>query len=134
MAQLCPSHHPTTACPRCSPAAPQITVGDPERQEPVGGIRSIPPDRWALSCCVCRQRMGAKIQCAYGDCCTAYHPLCARLAGEAPGLRCPGAAVPLQPQLAACATKGCTPSFIHELTHPPPHALLHLLSHPPQAS
>lgn len=59
----------------------QITVLDVERQEPVD-IQAIPKDRWDLACCLCRQRMGAKIQCAYGDCCTAYHPLCARLAGE----------------------------------------------------
>lgn len=62
----------------------QITVLDVERQEPVD-LQAIPKDRWDLLCCLCRQRMGAKIQCAYRDCCTAYHPLCARLAGEAAG-------------------------------------------------
>lgn len=59
----------------------QICVADVEAQEPVEGIRSIPRDRWELSCCVCRQRMGAKIQCAFASCFTAYHPLCARVAG-----------------------------------------------------
>ena len=47
--------------------------------EPVIGIETIQKERWELSCCVCRQRMGAKIQCA--SCYTAYHPLCGRMAG-----------------------------------------------------
>lgn len=60
---------------------------DVERQEPVD-IQAIPKDRWDLACCLCRQRMGAKIQCAYRDCCTAYHPLCARLAGVGASWMC----------------------------------------------
>ena len=32
-----------------------------------------------MMCLLCRQRVGAKIQCT--SCYTAYHPLCARLAG-----------------------------------------------------
>ena len=48
--------------------------------EPVDGIASIQKERWELTCSCCRQRMGAKIQC--NSCYTAYHPLCARLAGE----------------------------------------------------
>lgn len=38
-----------------------------------------PAAGWDLLCTLCRQRMGAKIQCE--SCFTAYHPLCARLAG-----------------------------------------------------
>lgn len=47
--------------------------------EPVEGVKNIQPERWNLLCCVCKQRMGAKIQCT--TCYTAYHPLCARIAG-----------------------------------------------------
>lgn len=48
--------------------------------EPIDGVKSIQPERWTLNCCVCKQRMGAKIQCL--NCYTAYHPLCGRIAGE----------------------------------------------------
>lgn len=69
--------------PRSQPGCPcvQLTVADVELQEPVEGVRSIPKERWDLLCSVCRQRMGAKIQCE--SCFTAYHPLCARVAGAA---------------------------------------------------
>lgn len=54
-------------------------MNDVEAQEPINGVQAIPKERWELLCTVCRQRMGAKIQCE--DCFTAYHPLCARIAG-----------------------------------------------------
>lgn len=47
--------------------------------EPVDGVKAIQKERWDLLCCVCKQRMGAKIQCT--SCFTAYHPLCGRIAG-----------------------------------------------------
>jgi PHD-like zinc-binding domain len=31
--------------------------------EPIDGIRFIQKERWELLCCICKQRMGAKIQC-----------------------------------------------------------------------
>ena len=82
---------PPTSCPmytfdslyrcECFPNHPlwQVTTSDFSRMEPVIGIETIQKERWELSCCVCRQRMGAKIQCA--SCYTAYHPLCGRMAG-----------------------------------------------------
>lgn len=54
---------------------PEISTQDFTRMEPVCGIEDL-KDRWELSCCVCRQRMGAKIQCS--SCYTSYHPLCGR--------------------------------------------------------
>ena len=77
---VCPTPHPPLPRP-CAPT--QISVSDVLRMEPVEGIRSIPRERWDLLCTVCRQRMGAKIQCE--ACFTAYHPLCARAAGT---MRC----------------------------------------------
>ena len=44
--------------------------------EPISGIETVQKERWELSCCICRQRMGAKIQC--NNCYTAFHPLCGR--------------------------------------------------------
>ena len=63
----------------CLQWIPEVTVDDVDAMEPISGIRSIPKDRWELLCSLCKQRMGAKIQCQ--DCYTAYHPLCARIAG-----------------------------------------------------
>jgi NuA3 HAT complex component NTO1 len=34
--------------------------------EPIDRIQFIQKERWELLCCICRQRMGAKIQC--NDC------------------------------------------------------------------
>lgn len=34
--------------------------------EPIDAIRNVQKERWELQCCLCRQRMGAKIQC--GSC------------------------------------------------------------------
>jgi NuA3 HAT complex component NTO1 len=44
--------------------------------EPISGIETVQKERRELSWCICRQRMGAKIQC--GNCYTAFHPLCGR--------------------------------------------------------
>lgn len=56
-----------------------MTVEDASVMEPVDGVKAIQKERWDLLCCVCKQRMGAKIQCT--SCFTAYHPLCGRIAG-----------------------------------------------------
>ncbi|KAK9827616.1 hypothetical protein WJX81_006673 [Elliptochloris bilobata] len=63
----------------CMQWVPEVTVADTTTMEPVSHIYSIVRDRWELMCCFCKQRMGAKIQCT--SCYTAYHPLCARIAG-----------------------------------------------------
>ena len=31
--------------------------------EPIDRVRQVQKERWELQCCLCRQRMGAKIQC-----------------------------------------------------------------------
>ena len=54
---------------------------DIERMEPIDNIGNIQKERWTLLCTVCKQRMGAKIQCCHPGCYLAYHPLCARAAG-----------------------------------------------------
>ena len=58
------------------PLLPQVTTTDFSRMEPITGIETVQRERWELTCCVCRQGMGAKIQC--GSCYTAFHPLCGR--------------------------------------------------------
>ena len=65
----------------CCQWIPETTVLDIERMEPIDNIGNIQKERWTLLCTVCKQRMGAKIQCCHPGCYLAYHPLCARAAG-----------------------------------------------------
>ena len=65
----------------CCQWIPETTVLDIERMEPIDNIANIQKERWSLLCTVCKQRMGAKIQCCHPGCYIAYHPLCARATG-----------------------------------------------------
>lgn len=58
---------------------PELGVKDTDLMEPIQGVHKIARDRWNLQCSVCRQRVGAKIQC--NKCYTAFHPLCGRIKG-----------------------------------------------------
>ncbi|KAI8469830.1 MAG: PHD-zinc-finger like domain-containing protein, partial [Monoraphidium minutum] len=90
----------------CMQWIPEVTVGDPARMEPIDRIPQVQKERWELQCCICRQRMGAKIQCC--SCFLAYHPLCARMAGLHLELRDPKD--PSKPlQLVTFCQRHCTP-------------------------
>lgn len=86
---------------------PELGVGDTETMQPIQGIEAIGKDRWALNCTVCKQKVGAKVQCS--KCYTAFHPLCGRMRGftmdmlENPG----GPSLPLVAVLHC--HKHCTP-------------------------
>lgn len=54
-----------------------MSIGCVERMEPITKISSIPQSRWALICVLCRERVGACIQCSVKTCKTAYHVTCA---------------------------------------------------------
>lgn len=78
--------------------------------EPVDNIKGVQKERWELLCCLCKQRMGAKIQCV--NCYTAYHPLCARMAGgkaprPGPARRTGGHTGGLHAACEACARGRC---------------------------
>lgn len=47
--------------------------------EPIEGVERIARERWHLNCSVCKQKVGAKVQCS--KCYTAFHPLCGRVRG-----------------------------------------------------
>jgi len=47
----------------------------------VDGLADILPDRFRLTCTVCKTKGGACIQCDYGRCTTSYHPMCALIQG-----------------------------------------------------
>ena len=46
--------------------------------EPIENISGISKERWRLVCCLCKEKNGACIQCSFGHCATAFHPLCAK--------------------------------------------------------
>ncbi|CAG9464975.1 unnamed protein product [Pedinophyceae sp. YPF-701] len=63
----------------CLQWVPEVSVKDVVNMEPVRNIEGIQRERWDMKCSLCKQTMGVKIQC---HCCfTAFHPLCARMAG-----------------------------------------------------
>lgn len=60
----------------CALWIPEVSIGIPEKMEPITKISNIPPSRWALLCCVCKDRVGACIQCSVKTCKTAFHVTC----------------------------------------------------------
>jgi hypothetical protein len=58
---------------------PELGAVDSDTMEPIQGIETIAKDRWALRCSVCKQQVGAKVQCS--KCYIAFHPLCGRVRG-----------------------------------------------------
>ena len=61
----------------CALWIPEVSIGSVDRMEPITKISSIPQNRWQLVCVLCRERVGACIQCSVKTCKTAYHVTCA---------------------------------------------------------
>ncbi|SCU79104.1 LAMI_0A07338g1_1 [Lachancea mirantina] len=65
----------------CGIWIPELFFVNAHYMEPIEGIDQIPKSRWKLVCYICRQRIGACIQCSNKNCFTAYHVTCARRVG-----------------------------------------------------
>jgi hypothetical protein len=78
----------------CALWIPEVAIGVPEKMEPITKISQIPvsathclefndqsgflqANRWSLVCTLCRERVGACIQCSVKTCNTAFHVTCA---------------------------------------------------------
>lgn len=61
----------------CALWIPEVSIGSVDRMEPITKISNIPQSRWALNCILCREKVGACIQCSVKTCKTAYHVTCA---------------------------------------------------------
>ncbi|XP_030216079.1 protein Jade-1 [Gadus morhua] len=61
----------------CALWIPEVSIGCPERMEPITKVSLIPSSRWALSCSLCREHTGTCIQCSMASCIVAFHVTCA---------------------------------------------------------
>ncbi|XP_030315187.1 E3 ubiquitin-protein ligase Jade-2 isoform X2 [Calypte anna] len=61
----------------CALWIPEVSIGCPEKMEPITKISHIPASRWALSCSLCKECTGTCIQCSMPACVTAFHVTCA---------------------------------------------------------
>lgn len=60
----------------------EVYFANPTYMEPIEGVDHIPKNRWKLLCYICKQRIGACIQCSNRNCFLAYHVTCAKRAGS----------------------------------------------------
>ncbi|XP_017295075.1 protein Jade-1 [Kryptolebias marmoratus] len=65
----------------CALWIPEVSIGNPEKMEPITNVSHIPSNRWALICCLCKEKTGACIQCSAKNCRTAFHVTCGLHAG-----------------------------------------------------
>ncbi|XP_078407100.1 protein Jade-1 isoform X1 [Cetorhinus maximus] len=61
----------------CALWIPEVSIGCPEKMEPITKVSHIPASRWALACSLCSERTGTCIQCSMASCITAFHVTCA---------------------------------------------------------
>uniref|UniRef100_A0A8C8J519 Protein Jade-1-like n=1 Tax=Oncorhynchus tshawytscha TaxID=74940 RepID=A0A8C8J519_ONCTS len=61
----------------CALWIPEVSIGCPEKMEPITKVSHIPSSRWALFCSLCREHTGTCIQCSMPSCIVAFHVTCA---------------------------------------------------------
>ncbi|XP_078066438.1 protein Jade-1 [Mustelus asterias] len=61
----------------CALWIPEVSIGCPEKMEPITKVSHVPASRWALVCSLCTEKTGACIQCSVKNCRTAFHVTCA---------------------------------------------------------
>ncbi|TKC46605.1 hypothetical protein EI555_014095 [Monodon monoceros] len=49
-------------CDKCNICVHQVSIGSPEKMEPITKVSHIPSSRWALVCSLCNEKFGASIQ------------------------------------------------------------------------
>ncbi|CEP62803.1 Nto1p LALA0_S06e04214g [Lachancea lanzarotensis] len=65
----------------CGLWIPELFFVNSHYMEPIDGIELIPRSRWKLTCYICKQKVGACIQCSNKNCFAAFHVTCAKRAG-----------------------------------------------------
>ncbi|KAG2455465.1 JADE2 ligase, partial [Polypterus senegalus] len=64
-------------CDKCNICVHQVSIGCPEKMEPITKLSHIPQNRWALVCSLCKEHTGTCIQCSMPSCVVAFHVTCA---------------------------------------------------------
>ncbi|XP_064405440.1 E3 ubiquitin-protein ligase Jade-2-like isoform X2 [Halichondria panicea] len=60
----------------CALWIPEVRLGNVDRMEPITNIEAVPLSRWNLTCCLCKKKQGACVQCCHPSCVIAYHVTC----------------------------------------------------------
>ena len=99
----------------CAIWIPEVSIGNPALMEPITDVEKVPRSRWKLQCYICRQRMGASIQCSNKNCFVAFHVTCARRARLYLRMKSHGSsAIPESPLLKAFCDKHVPPDWRRE--------------------
>ena len=61
----------------CALWIPEVSIGSPEKMEPITKVSHIPSSQWAVVCSLCNEKFGASIQCSVKNCRMAFHVTCA---------------------------------------------------------
>ncbi len=65
----------------CAIWIPEVRLKNTVYMEPIDYVDKVPKGRWRLTCCICKKRQGACIQCDNKHCFSAFHVTCAKAAG-----------------------------------------------------
>ena len=59
----------------------EVLLQDTDEAAAITGVERLRPSKWKLSCGLCGSAEGAVVQCSYGHCQEAFHPICGRAHG-----------------------------------------------------
>ena len=59
----------------------EVLLQDTDEAAAITGVERLRPSKWKLPCGLCGSSEGAVVQCSYGHCQEAFHPICGRAHG-----------------------------------------------------
>ena len=59
----------------------EVLLHDTDEAAAITGVERLRPSKWKLPCGLCGSSEGAVVQCSYGHCQEAFHPICGRANG-----------------------------------------------------
>ncbi|CAG2210561.1 NuA3 HAT complex component NTO1,PHD finger protein rhinoceros,Bromodomain and PHD finger-containing protein 3,Bromodomain-containing protein 1,Peregrin,Histone-lysine N-methyltransferase ATX1,E3 ubiquitin-protein ligase Jade-2,Protein Jade-3,Protein Jade-1 [Mytilus edulis] len=65
----------------CAWWIPGVKFGNLKEMAPIVDIDKIPKERWSLTCSICKEKVGACIQCEVNNCSQSFHVTCAYSGG-----------------------------------------------------
>jgi protein Jade-3 len=61
----------------CALWIPETGFANPDKMEPIVNLNQVTPDRWQLTCQLCKEKKGCCLQCSERRCHAAFHVTCA---------------------------------------------------------